>query len=69
MLWIEAVSMSLVLIVVVLVLVRHGLHLDWQQLQLRGMTGSGLRLVSFSHFLVLSDLRAPPHSVPKRAIR
>src|SRR5258707_10170603 len=44
MLWIEAVSMSLVLNVVVLVLVRHGLHLDWQQFQLRGMTGSGLRL-------------------------
>src|ERR1700676_1387610 len=44
MLWIEAVSMSLVLIVVALVLVRHGLHLDWQQLQLRGMSGSGLRL-------------------------
>src|ERR1700736_4044166 len=39
MLWIEAVSMSLVLIVVVLVLVQHGVHLDWQQMQLRGMTG------------------------------
>src|SRR5258708_34514557 len=44
MLWIEAVSVSLILIVAVLVLVRHGWHLDWQQLQLRGMSGSGLRL-------------------------
>src|ERR1700731_4114678 len=44
MLWIEAVSVSLISIVVVLVLVRHGLHLDWTQLRLRGMTGSGLRL-------------------------
>src|SRR5271163_505783 len=32
MLWIEAVSLLVILIVVVLVLVRHGLHLDWEQL-------------------------------------
>src|ERR1700682_4243126 len=44
MLWIEAVSVALILTVVVLVLARHGLHLDWTQLRLRGMTGSGLRL-------------------------
>jgi amino acid transporter len=44
MLWIEAVSVTLIMTVVVLVLVRHGLHLDWTQLRLRGMTGSGLRL-------------------------
>src|SRR5208282_4920096 len=35
MLWIEAVSVSFILIVVILVLVRHGWHLDWQQFQLR----------------------------------
>jgi amino acid transporter len=44
MLWIEAVSVTLIMTVVVLVLVRHGLHLDWTQLRLRGTTGSGLRL-------------------------
>jgi amino acid permease-like protein len=32
MLWIEAASVSLILIVVVLVLARHGLHPDWTQL-------------------------------------
>jgi amino acid transporter len=44
MLWIEAVSVTLILTVVVLVLFRHGRHLDWTQLRLRGMSGSGLRL-------------------------
>src|SRR5208282_3654874 len=44
MLWIEAVSVAFILTVVISVLVRNCRHLDWQQLQLRGMTGSGLRL-------------------------
>ena len=44
MLWIEAISVSFILVVVILVLVRCGWHLDCQQLQLRGMTGSGFRL-------------------------
>src|SRR6202050_304285 len=43
MLWIEAISVSLILIVVILVLTRTGFHLDREQLHLRGMTGSGLR--------------------------
>src|SRR5271168_4927377 len=41
MLWIEAVSVAFILTVVISVLVRNGRHLEWQQLQLRGMTGSG----------------------------
>jgi amino acid transporter len=44
MLWIEAVSVSLILILIILVLVRAGFHLDRDQLHLRAMTGSGLRL-------------------------
>jgi amino acid transporter len=44
MLWIEATSVSVILIVVILVLVRHGWHWDHDQLHVRGMTGSGLRL-------------------------
>jgi amino acid transporter len=44
MLWIEAASVSLILILVALVLVRHGAHWDVDQLWLSGMTGSGLRL-------------------------
>jgi len=44
MLWIEAMSVSAILVVVALVLVRHGWHADWQQFHLSGMTRSGLRL-------------------------
>jgi amino acid transporter len=79
MLWIEAVSMSLVLIVVVLVLVRHGMHLDWRQLQVRGMTGSGLRLglvlalfsfVGFESATTLgSEARNPLKTIPRAVIQ
>ena len=41
MLWIEAIAVSLILIVVIFVLARTGFHLDREQLHLRGMTGSG----------------------------
>src|SRR6202051_4435956 len=44
MLWIEAASVSVIVIVVALLLVRHGRHVDMDQIHLRGMTGSGLRL-------------------------
>jgi amino acid transporter len=44
MLWIEAASLVVILTVVVLVLAGQGIHLDREQMQLRGMTGSGLRL-------------------------
>src|SRR4029077_6761826 len=74
MLWIEAVSVSLILIVVVLVLVRFRHHLDWEQLQLRGMTGSGLRLglvlaifsfVGFESATTLgSEARDPLKTIP-----
>jgi len=79
MLWIEAVSMSLVLFVVVLVLVRHGFHLDWQQFQLRGMTGSGLRLglvmalfsfVGFESATTLgAEARNPLKTIPRAVIQ
>jgi amino acid transporter len=78
MLWIEAVSVSLILIVVVLVLVRFRHHLDWQQLQLRGMTGSGLRLglvlaifsfVGFESATTLgSEARDPLKTIPRAVI-
>jgi len=44
MLWIEAVSVSLILILIILVLTHADFHIDREQLHLRGMTGSGLRL-------------------------
>jgi len=79
MLWIEAVSMLLVLIVVVLVLARHGLHFDWQQLQLRGMSGGGLRLglvmalfsfVGFESATTLgAEARNPLKTIPRAVIQ
>jgi amino acid transporter len=79
MLWIEAVSVSLILIVVTLVLRRNGWHLDWQQLQLRGMSGSGLRLglvlalfsfVGFESATTLgSEARNPLKTIPRAVIQ
>jgi amino acid transporter len=79
MLWIEAVSVSLILTVVVFVLVRHDLHLDWTQLRLRGMTGSGLRLglvlalfsfVGFESATTLgAEARNPLKTIPRAVIQ
>jgi amino acid transporter len=79
MLWIEAVSVTLILTVVVLVLVRHGLHLDWTQLRLRGMSGSGLRLglvlalfsfVGFESATTLgAEARNPLRTIPRAVIQ
>ena len=79
MLWIEAVSVSFILIVITLVLVRQGGHLDWQQLHLRGMSGSGLRLglvlalfsfVGFESATTLgSEARNPLRTIPRAVIQ
>ena len=79
MLWIEAVSVTLIMTVVMLVLVRHGLHLDWTQLRLRGMTGSGLRLglvlalfsfVGFESATTLgAEARNPLRTIPRAVIQ
>ena len=79
MLWIEAVSVSLILIVVILVLARTGFHIDRGQLQLRGMTGSGLRLglvlalfsfVGFESATTLgSEARNPLKTIPRAVIQ
>ena len=79
MLWIEAASVTVILIVVVLLLVRHGHHLDWEQLHLRGMTGSGLRLglvlalfsfVGFESATTLgSEARNPLRTIPLAVIQ
>ena len=44
MLWIEAASVSVIVIVVALLLFRQGWHWDIDELHVRGVTGSGLRL-------------------------
>jgi len=79
MLWIEAVSVTLIVTVVSLVLLRHGLHLDWTQLRLRGMTGSGLRLglvlalfsfVGFESATTLgAEARNPLRTIPRAVIQ
>jgi amino acid transporter len=79
MLWIEAISVSMILIVVVLVLARKGIHPDWQQLKLQGMTGSGLRLglvlalfsfVGFESATTLgSEAREPLKTIPRAVIQ
>jgi len=79
MLWIEAVSVSLILFVVVLVLARFRNQIDWQQLQLHGMTGSGLRLglvlalfsfVGFESATTLgSEARDPLKTIPRAVIQ
>src|SRR5271155_3323086 len=79
MLWIEAVSVSFILIVVVLVLFRHGWHADWPQFRLQGMSGSGLRLglvlalfsfVGFESATTLgSEARNPLKTIPRAVIQ
>jgi len=79
MLWIEAVSVTLILTVVVLVLVRHGLPLDASQLRLRRMSGSGLRLglvlalfsfVGFESATTLgAEARNPLKTIPRAVIQ
>jgi amino acid transporter len=79
MLWIEAVSVTLIVIVVLLVLARHGRHADPGQLHLRGMTGSGLRLglvlalfsfVGFESATTLgAEARNPLKTIPRAVIQ
>jgi amino acid transporter len=79
MLWIEAVSVSFILVVVTLILVKQGWHWDTQQLQLRGMTGTGLRLglvlalfsfVGFESATTLgSEARNPLKTIPRAVVQ
>src|SRR5271168_540942 len=79
MLWIEAISVASILIVVLLVLVRHGPHLDSAQLRLHAMTGSGLRLglvlalfifVGFESATTLgAEARNPLKTIPRAVIQ
>jgi amino acid transporter len=79
MLWVEVTSVLTILIVVSLVLLRHGFHLDLDQLHLRGMTGSGLRLglvlalfsfVGFESATTLgAEARNPLKTIPRAVIQ
>jgi amino acid transporter len=79
MLWIEAVSVTVIVVVVCLLLVRHGWHWDGDELHLRGMSGSGLRLglvlalFSFVGFESATTLGAEAHNplktIPRAVIQ
>jgi amino acid transporter len=79
MLWIEALSVTLIVVLVFLVLLRFGRHWDWNQLRLTGMTGSGLRLglvlalfsfVGFESATTLgSEARNPLKTIPRAVIQ
>jgi amino acid transporter len=79
MLWIEALSVTVILVMVALLLVRHGWHWDRDELHLRGMTGSGLRLglvlalfsfVGFESATTLgSEARNPLQAIPRAVIQ
>ncbi|MGD0222339.1 MAG: APC family permease [Terriglobia bacterium] len=75
MLWVEATSVLVIVTLVALLLVRHGMHWDWDQLRLRGSTGSGVRLglvmalFSFCGFesatTMGSEARNPLKTIPR----
>ena len=79
MLWIEAISLAMILILVVLVLVQRGLHADGEQFHLHGMTGGGLRLglvlalfsfVGFESATTLgAEARHPLQTIPRAVIQ
>ena len=79
MLWIEAVSVSMIFLLVALVLFRYGAHLDLAQLHLTGVTGTGLRLglvlalfsfVGFESATTLgSEARNPLTTIPRAVIQ
>jgi amino acid transporter len=78
MLWIEAVSVTAIVAVVSLLLLRQGMHWDLQQLHLHGMSGSGLRLglvlalfsfVGFESATTLgAEARNPLKTIPRAVI-
>jgi len=78
MLWVEASSVLVIVTLVVLLLVRHGMHWDWDQLRLHGSTGSGLRLglvmalFSFCGFesatTMGSEARNPLQTIPRAVV-
>jgi amino acid transporter len=79
MLWIEAISVSMILIVVVLLFWKHGLHIDTEQLRLKDVTPASVRLgvvlalfsfVGFESAASLgSEARDPLRNIPRALIQ
>ena len=79
MLWIEALSVSFIVIVIALLLWRSGLHVDPEQFRLTGTTPSGMRLgvvlalfsfVGFESATTLgAEAREPLRTIPRAVIQ
>jgi amino acid transporter len=79
MLWMEAVSVTCIVVVLALTLVKHGLHPDWAQLRLKGLSGSGVRLglvlalfsfVGFESATTLGEeAREPLKTIPRAVLQ
>ncbi len=79
MLWIEVISVLLIALVIAILLIRHGFHLDWPQLRLTGVSavkvrqGVMLALFSFVGFESATTLgteaREPLKTIPRAVIR
>ncbi len=79
MLWVETISVTMILIVVGLIFWKHGLHLDRDQWTMRGASASGVRLgvvlaifsfVGFESATSLgSEAREPLRTIPRALIQ
>jgi amino acid transporter len=79
MLWLEAASVTCILAIVILLLLRRGLHADAQQFRLQGASLSGMRLglvlalfsfVGFESATALGEeARNPLHSIPRAVLQ
>jgi amino acid transporter len=79
MLWIEVISVALIAVVIAILLLRRGLHLDWPQLRLAGVTATRLRLgvllaifsfVGFESATTLgSEAQEPLRTIPRTVLR
>ena len=79
MLWMEAVSVTCIAVILALILWKNGLHLDLDQLKLKGTTGTGIRLglvlalfsfVGFESATTLgAEAREPLKTIPRAVLQ
>jgi amino acid transporter len=79
MLWMEGISVACIVLVLVLILFRHGLHIDREQLSLRGASPSGIRLglvlamfsfVGFESATTLgAEAKEPLRTIPRAVLQ
>jgi amino acid transporter len=79
MLWMEGISVACIVLVLVLILFRHGLHVDRAQLSLHGASPSGIRLglvlamfsfVGFESATTLgAEAREPLRTIPRAVLQ